>query len=137
MGSGGAANVPAMLFALTILILLVDQVVADSTDELLREDIYDLDELDDASNDLLEDDHQFLSFGDGLEEYAGYGEDSNYYYGDEYDEYYNTYGMYADEYGYDYFEKESRGETDCTEDDNGKASTKGPDIICPAWPWHT
>ena len=133
MRCGVAAGMPWLLLSLPLLVLLVDQVLGDSPDELLKEDIYD--PLDDVYDNLTEsDDDPLLDFGDSLEEYAGYGEYSLFYYSDEYDEYYNTYGMYADEYGYDYFETDSRGETDCTEDGKGKTSTKGPNYICPAWP---
>jgi hypothetical protein len=129
MGFGTAA--PSLLsVALPILIFLVVQAVGDAPEENTPDDGgYEPYEYEpayadgtDGANDLLDN----FGYGtDSIEEYAGYGEDSLFYYSDEYDEYYNTYGVYADEYGYDYFDSDKGGEPDCQQDDNGKTSTKG------------
>lgn len=53
-------------------------------------------------------------------------EDTNNYYGDDLDEYYEHSGAYGDMYGDDYFFDDLTGSaSDCTEDDTGKANLTG------------
>lgn len=126
--------VPALVaFSLAILCLPVHRTVADAPADSGQSEEYEPYDLEDAygdpmrmSDDLLED----FGYGtDSLEGYAGYGEDSLFYYSDEFDEYYNKYGIYADEYGYDYFERDSDDDTDCKQDKDGKVTTKSTDRI--------
>lgn len=115
----------AMLF-----LLLLDQVVGDAVEYVADAD--EPYELDGAYADLVDSDLlQDFGYGTDVMEYAGYGTDSQYYYSDEFDEYYNQYGIYADEFGYDYFDTDSGGEQDCKEDDAGKASMTGANYSCP------
>jgi hypothetical protein len=131
MGLGIA--VPQLLsVALSCLGCLVGQAIGNATDEVHKDDVkepYDPSVANATPTTGSNDRHQDFGYGtDSLDEYAGYGEDSMFYYSDEFDVYYNTYGMYAD--GYDYFDSNASGEADCNEDDKGKVSLKGVNIMC-------
>jgi hypothetical protein len=117
--------------ALSCLLCLVGQAAGDATDDIRKDDAHKPYDPYDAYGDSESDD--FLNdFGygtDSLDEYAGYGQDSLFYYSDEFDVYYNTYGIYADEYGDDYFDSNKTADTECKQDKSGKVSLKGVNII--------
>lgn len=56
--------------------------------------------------------------------YGGYSDDNYFYFGDEYDNYYDMYGFDANGYGYDYMSLEMPT-TDCQEDGTGEVKLSG------------
>lgn len=56
--------------------------------------------------------------------YGGYSDDNYFYFGDEYDNYYDMYGFDANGYGYDYFNLELP-KSDCQDDETGDVKLQG------------
>ena len=113
---------PLAWSSIACLVALPHIVAADTYDPDSYEDAFDLPTKDYGTNTSY-DSGVLDPFAYGAETGADDVLDSGNYYGDEFDEYYDTAGSYGDPYGEDYFYEDLKtAQADCTEAEDGKAN---------------